>query len=144
MYSSQAFPPWAMPYMMCGSPGEPCPIQTRLRAQEKLLENERYRLTLDHNGDISSIYDKEVGMDLLTAPIRMGVHHYLGSTHWPAWELDFVEVMTKPIAYARAPKFTILENGPARVAIETLRVCGPSTFRQVISPVCRRRYGGGL
>ena len=52
--------------------GEPCPIQTRLRAQEKLLENERYRLTLDHNGDISSIYDKEVGMDLLTAPIRMG------------------------------------------------------------------------
>ena len=113
--------------------GEPCPIQTRLRAQEKLLENERYRLTLDHNGDISSIYDKEVGMDLLTAPIRMGVHHYLGSTHWPAWELDFVEVMTKPIAYARAPKFTILENGPARVAIETLRVCGPSTFRQVIS-----------
>lgn len=37
------------------------------------------------------------------------------------------------MAYARAPKFTILENGPARVAIETLRVCGPSTFRQVIS-----------
>ena len=112
---------------------EPCSIQTRLRAQEKLLENERYRLTLDHNGDISSIYDKKVDMDLLSGPIRMGVHHYLGSTHWPAWELDFVEVMTKPVDYAHSPKFTIVENGPARVAIETLRVCGPSTFRQVIS-----------
>lgn len=112
---------------------EPCAIHTRLRAQEKLLENERYRLTLDHNGDISSIYDKKVDMDLLSGPIRMGVHHYLGSTQWPAWELDFVEVMTKPISYARSPKFTIAEDGPARVAIETLRVCGPSTFRQVIS-----------
>lgn len=112
---------------------EPCSIQTRLRAQEKLLENERYRLTLDHNGDISSIYDKKVDMDLLSGPIRMGVHHYLGSTHWPAWELDFAEVMTKPVDYAHSPKFTVVENGPARVAIETLRVCGPSTFRQVIS-----------
>ncbi len=111
----------------------PCAIPTRLRAQEKLLENERYRLTLDHNGDISSIYDKKVDMDLLSAPIRMGVHHYLGSTHWPAWELDYPEVMTKPMEYARAPKFTIIENGPARVAIETLRICGASTFRQVIS-----------
>lgn len=112
---------------------EPCSIQTRLRVQEKLLENERYRLTLDHNGDISSIYDKKVDMDLLSGPIRMGVHHYLGSTHWPAWELDFAEVMTKPVDYAHSPKFTVVENGPARVAIETLRVCGPSTFRQVIS-----------
>ncbi len=112
---------------------EPCFIQTRLRVQEKLLENERYRLTLDHNGDISSIYDKKVEMDLLSGPIRMGVHHYLGSTHWPAWELDFAEVMTKPVDYAHSPKFTVAENGPARVAIETLRVCGPSTFRQVIS-----------
>lgn len=124
--------------------GEPCPIQTRLRAQEKLLENERYRLTLDHNGDISSIYDKEVGMDLLTAPIRMGVHHYLGSTHWPAWELDFVEVMTKPIAYARAPKFTILENGPRPRCDRNAACVRPLDLPSGYFPVCRRRYGGGL
>lgn len=112
---------------------EPCKIDTGLRVNEKLLENERYRVTLNFQGDISSIYDKKVNRDLLSAPIRMAIHKYSGSPIYPAWELDFYDVMMPPKEFARSPKFTVLEDGPARVSVEVSRVAGQTTFRQIIS-----------
>lgn len=63
----------------------------------------------------------------------MAIHKYNGSNDWPAWELDYPEVMAKPIEYAVSPAFKIVKNGSALVAIETKRVSGDSSFVQTIS-----------
>lgn len=111
----------------------PCQIATALRADERLIENERYRVTLNDQGDIASVYDKDLKRDLLASPIRTGIHRYNGSIAYPAWELDFLEVMSVPAEFPRSPRFKVIENGPARVTLEVLRVAGQSTFRQKIS-----------
>lgn len=100
---------------------------------ERTLENEKYKVTLDDNGDIASVFDKTLEKELLASPVRMALHKYNGSHPWPAWELDYPEVMAEPAAYAAAPQFRILENGSARVCIETRRTAGESVFVQRIS-----------
>lgn len=104
-----------------------------LSVTERTLENEKYKVTLDENGDIASVFDKTLEKELLASPVRMALHKYNGSHSWPAWELDYPEVMADPVAYAAAPQFRILENGSARVCIETRRTARESVFVQRIS-----------
>lgn len=104
-----------------------------LSVTERTLENEKYTVTLDDNGDIASVFDKTLEKELLKSPVRMALHKYNGSHPWPAWELDYPEVMAEPVAYAAAPQFKIAENGSARVCIETRRFAGASVFVQRIS-----------
>lgn len=112
---------------------KPYAKSTKLSVTERTLENKKYRVQLDENGDISSIYDKEIEKELLKSPVRMAVHKYNGSNDWPAWEFDYPEVMAKPIEYAISPAFKIVKNGAALVSIETKRVAGESAFVQTIS-----------
>ncbi len=88
--------------------------------QPVTLENARYKVTLDNNGDVSGIFDKSIRNELLAAPIRLAI----SSDHpqqWPAWNMDFSDEQAPPRAYIRGGRgFTrIVENGPARITIET-------------------------
>lgn len=107
--------------------------ESALSVTERTLENEKYKVTLDDNGDIASVFDKTLEKELLKSPVRMALHKYNGSHPWPAWELDYPEVMAQPVDYAAAPQFKITENGSARVCIETRRTAGASVFMQRIS-----------
>lgn len=107
--------------------------ETALCVTARTLENEKYKVALDDNGDIASVFDKTLETELLKRPVRMALHKYNGSHPWPAWELDYAEVMAEPVAYAEAPQFKIVENGSARVCIETRRTAGASVFVQRIS-----------
>jgi alpha-mannosidase len=40
---------------------------------ESSLENARYRVQLNQDGDVSSIYDKSLSKELLSAPIRLAI-----------------------------------------------------------------------
>jgi alpha-mannosidase len=84
------------------------------------LENGRYRVTLDNNGDVASIFDKLVDRELLSAPIRLAI----SSDHplqWPAWNMDFEQEQAPPRAYVRGANARIKENGAARVTVEVSR-----------------------
>lgn len=117
----------------CITPSEkPYAQNTGLAVTERTLENNQYRVTLDDNGDIVSVFAKALQKELLSAPIRMEMHKYNGSRMWPAWELDYSEVMEAPKAYAENPTFRIAEAGPARVVLETRRTAGESVFIQRI------------
>lgn len=107
-----------------------------LSCTEQSLENQKYKVLLDDNGDICSIFDKELQQELLSAPIRMALHKYNGSHDWPAWELDYKEVMAEPKAYAEKPLFRIAANGAAYVCVETRRTAEDSVFVQRISLGC--------
>jgi alpha-mannosidase len=44
-----------------------------LRVSDRSLERQRYRVLLDEDGDVSSIYDKNLGRELLSAPLRLAI-----------------------------------------------------------------------
>jgi alpha-mannosidase len=97
------------------------------------IENERYRVTLDNNGDVSSIFDKSIDRELLSAPIRLAI----SSDHpsqYPAWNMDFEQEQAPPRVYVRGGQARIKENGPARVTLEVTRTnTEGSHFVQTVS-----------
>ncbi|MCO7138178.1 carbohydrate-binding protein, partial [[Clostridium] leptum] len=110
-------------------------VASALKVTENTLENGKYTVTIDDNGDISSIYDKELEKELLADPIRMGMFNDTPAT-WQAWELTLSNYWNKdPHTYVAdtASKMEIVENGPARVAIKVTRQFQNSTYEQVIS-----------
>jgi alpha-mannosidase len=99
---------------------------------ERSLENARYKVLLNQAGDVSSIYDKSLGKELLSAPMRLAI----SSDHpsqWPAWNMDFEQEQAAPRAYARGGQMRIQENGPARVSVEITREAEGSKFVETVS-----------
>jgi alpha-mannosidase len=105
---------------------------TTLRVSDSELENEYYTVKLNADGDVASIFDKSLGRELLAAPARLAIS-YDNPEHWPAWNMDWDQEQAAPRAYVGGPaKIRIVENGPARVAIEVSREAAGSKFVQTI------------
>ena len=112
---------------------EPCKIKSRLKATETTLENQKYIVTLNRNGNISSITDKEDGdRELLSQPIVLGLFNYTGSKEWPAWEMNYEEADKEPDRIPQAVSVKITERGPVRCAIEVIQHDGKSEFKTYI------------
>jgi alpha-mannosidase len=109
------------------------PRESALRVSENSLENPYYRVTLNADGDVASIFDKSIGKELLSAPARLAIS-YDNPRQWPAWNMDWDQEQAAPKAYVGGPaRIRIVENGPARVAIEVSRETANSKFVQTIS-----------
>jgi len=108
------------------------PAPSTLKVTETSLENARYRVALNTDGDVSSIFDKTVGKELLAAPARLEIKTD-NPRNWPAWNMDYEDQMRAPRAFVRGkPAVRIVENGAARVALEVTREAEGSTFVQTI------------
>ena len=104
-----------------------------LQVSENSLENEYYRVKLNADGDVASIFDKSIGRELLAAPARLAIS-YDNPEQWPAWNMDWDQEQAAPKAYVSGPaKIRVVENGPARVAVEVSRETAGSRFVQTIS-----------
>jgi alpha-mannosidase len=103
-----------------------------LSVSESGLENGRYRVRLDQNGDVAGIFDKSIGKELLSAPARLALQ--TEKPHdWPAWNMDWTDQSRPPRAYVSGPaKVSIVENGPVRVALRVERETEGSKFVQSI------------
>jgi alpha-mannosidase len=113
-------------------PGRGPADQYRMKVTENSLENEYYRVKLDSNGDVASIFDKLTGKELLAAPMQLAIS-YDNPEHWPAWNMDWDQEQAAPKAYVNGPaKVRIVESGPARVALEVSRETAGSKFVQTI------------
>ncbi len=114
-------------------PAETSSAHTTLKVTNSSLENDRYRVRLDQNGDVASIYDKSLNKELLAAPIRLAISNDVPKVY-PAWNMEFEDEQAAPRAYVSGPaKIRIKENGPARVSIEVARETEGSKFVQTIS-----------
>jgi alpha-mannosidase len=107
--------------------------QSALKVTQSSLENGRYRVRLDGNGDVASIFDKKHNRELLAGPARLAFE--TEKPHdWPAWNMDWADQQKPPRGYVDGPtKVRIVENGPARVALEVTRDAEGSHFVQTIS-----------
>ena len=109
-----------------------CTIPTGLKVSTGAIENGRYRVTLNAAGDVSSIFDKQLGNELLAAPHRLEFL-YERPLEWPAWNMDWEDRQKPPVGFVDGtPAVRVVEQGPARVALEIDRESRGSRFIQRI------------
>ena len=108
-------------------------VSTPLQVSKEGLENAYYRVRLNQDGDVASIFDKENGRELLSAPARLAIS-YDNPAQWPAWNMDWEQEQAAPKAFVSGPaQVRVVEDGPARVAIEVTRDTADSHFVQTVS-----------
>ena len=112
---------------------KPCEIKTDLVVTEHSLENAKYKLLFNKNGDIASLVDKKLKVQLLSSPIKLALHHNLGELNYPSWEMRKADIDSEPYCYANTPEFEIVEDGPSRIAIKITRDMDFSKVEQVVS-----------
>jgi alpha-mannosidase len=115
------------------SPAQTSNSHSALKVTESSLENARYRIKLNSGGDVSSIYDKSLNKELLSAPMRLAISNDSPKVY-PAWNMDFDQEQAAPRAYVEGPaRIRIKENGPVRVSLEVTRESEGSKFVQTVS-----------
>jgi alpha-mannosidase len=103
-----------------------------LKVSDTTLENGRYRITLNTHGDVTSVFDKSLNRELLAAPMRLAISND-APKQWPAWNMDFDQEQAAPRAFVGGEaKIRVVENGPARVAVEVSREGEGSKFVQTV------------
>lgn len=104
-----------------------------LKATANSLENHRYTVKIDANGDVSSIFDKQLKRELLAAPVRLAIS-YDNPVQWPAWNMDWDQEQAPPRAYVGGTaQVHVIENGPVRATVEITREIEGSKFVQTVS-----------
>jgi alpha-mannosidase len=104
-----------------------------LKITKSSLENDRYRIGVDQNGDVSSIFDKTLNKELLSSPIRLAISTDIPKIY-PAWNMEFEQEQAAPRAYVGGPaQVRVKEEGPVRVSLEITRETEGSRFVQTVS-----------
>jgi len=111
----------------------PSVFTTNLSISTTNIENAVYKVTINANGDISSILDKRYGnKELLSSPIRLGMFTNQ-SNSWPSWEIQYSAISVNPQNYVDGtPSISIVENGILRVSLKISRTKSGSTFDEYI------------
>jgi alpha-mannosidase len=103
-----------------------------LRVTPTSIENGRYTVRIDANGDISSVIDREAQHELLASPIRLEMRDN-PSPDKPAWRILWETVSAPVREYVAGPVGRIVEPGPVRATLEIRRRAAGSTIVQRIS-----------
>lgn len=105
-----------------------------LKVSANTIENSFYKVTLNANGDISSIIDKRYDKELVKSGhnIRLALFTKNESFSWPAWEILKETIDATPVEITDGVKISIAEKGPVRAALCVERKYGESTFKQYI------------
>jgi len=108
------------------------PTRKTLKVTTRSLENHRYRIKVNADGDVASIFDKQINRELLTAPIRLAIKNDMPS-QWPAWNMDWADQQKPPRSYVSGKaQVRVVEDGPVRVAVEVVRETEGSKFQQTV------------
>jgi alpha-mannosidase len=107
-------------------------VEPSLTATESSLENARYKVKIDSNGDLASIIDRDAGQELLKAPVRLELRNN-PSPDKPAWRILWDTVNSPPREHVTTPEIRVVEQGPVRVAVQITRKAAGSTFVQRVT-----------
>jgi alpha-mannosidase len=114
-------------------PGHGSTITSELKVTDSSLENARYRVSLNSDGDVASIFDKSLNRELLKSPMRLAISNDKPKVY-PAWNMDFDQEQAPPRAYVSGPaSVRIKEKGPVRVSLEVTRETEGSKFVETVS-----------
>jgi len=108
-------------------------MNSALKITGQSMENSFYTVKIADNGDILSIYDKELKKELLSEPANL---EFLNEhpKEYPAWNMDWNDRKMPSIGNLdKNASIRIIENGPVRVAFEVKRQGMNSDITQVYS-----------
>ncbi len=109
-----------------------CEMDTGLSVTENALENRRYRVTVNADGHISSIFDKENARELLSAPSALATRED-NNTVWPSWELKYEDTKLPFTNVSGEVTAEIVEQGAAVISLKVTHNDGLNTYTQIIS-----------
>ena len=104
-----------------------------LEATNQTLENSYFKIKIDANGDIASIFDKTALKEVLAKPASL---EFLkeNPNEWPAWNMDWKDRKNPPIDFMnKEVTVKVVEQGPVRVALEVTKKGQNSEITQIIS-----------
>ena len=105
---------------------------SELVVRKDYLENKNFKVSIDANGDISSIIDKSIDKELLRKPIQLEFGEDFPDIK-PAWRIYWKDIIQPARSVLANPiSVKIVENGPVCVAIEVVRENEGSTITQRI------------
>jgi len=117
------------------------PAASLLTVADRSLENKYFRVTIDDNGDISSIYDKTASREVLSKPATLDFQQERPSA-WPSWNMDWKDRKNPPVDYMnKEVTVKVVENGPVRVALQVTKKgdeFGDQPDNQPVSRRCRQ------
>lgn len=98
------------------------------------VENSVYKVTVDGNGDISSIVDKRYNRELVESGKAFGLVVFTDckSRSWPSWEILKATIDKDPVKVTDNVKVTLVENGALRKTLKVTKAYGKSSFSQYI------------
>lgn len=101
-------------------------------AIENTIENSRYRLRVDENGDLESVYDKQGGKELVAEGkrVRLVVFDDCYSSAWPAWEIQKATLDKEPVGIKGTEVIT--EQGTLRKTLVVRKKYGQTDIVQRI------------
>jgi len=104
-----------------------------LTIEPNTLENEYYKLTINDEGDISSLIDKKQNREILLKPSRLEFQHEIPQKE-PAWNMFWYDRKNPPFAFMNQEvTLKMVESGPVRVAFEITRKGQNSAITQIVS-----------
>ncbi len=105
---------------------------SELIVRKNYLENNTYKVSIDENGDIASIFDKRIDKELLKNPIQLEFGNNFPDIK-PAWRIYWRDLVKPARSVASNPiSVKIVEDGPLRVAVEVIRENEGSKITQLI------------
>jgi alpha-mannosidase len=108
---------------------KPCIIATGLKVNNTSLENSCYKVMVNKNGFVSSVFDKRLNTELLAQPSQL---QFLNdkSVTWPGWEVMYKDLISAPRCIFDNANVKVIENGPVRVAVEISGIKEGSVIKQ--------------
>jgi len=104
-----------------------------LEATNQTLENSYFKIKIDENGDIASIYDKTALKEVLSKPASLQFQKE-NPSQYPAWNMDWKDRKNPPIDFMnKEVTVKMVEQGPVRVALEVIKKGQNSEIAQIIS-----------
>ena len=108
-------------------------IPNSLHIEPNTLENDYYKVTINEDGDLSSIFDKKQNRELLISPARLEFLHENPEKE-PSWNMFWYDRKNPPFDFMdHEVTIRMVENGPVRVAFEVMRKGQNSEIRQIVS-----------
>lgn len=103
--------------LACGEKTEVGPFRKR---QEHVLENSRYRILFDAQGEITSLYDKTQKWEVLRGKGNMLRAHVDRGGYFEAWDIT-EEIERKVYPVDRVEEMVLTEDGPVRKTLKIVR-----------------------
>ena len=109
----------------------PAPMPADLKVSIGGLENEHLRLTLNANGEIASLVDKQSGRELAAGAMN-SFRMYKDVPRWfDAWDIDSTYTAT-PVALTGKAEVTVVAAGPLVAIVRVTRTLHQSRLEQEI------------